>query len=98
MNDAFVDALALKNYAVIDNFLTPEEVRFYKSQIDNLYKEEQFKKAGIGAKNTQTVIKEIRSDYIFWLKNDSEQSVLIFKKINELTGSNRLLTVFYVCL
>ncbi len=86
MTEKFVDELAEQNYAIIDNFLTQEEIDFYRSEINSLYTEEQFKRAGIGAKGEQTIDKQIRTDYIFWLKNDlsDNASSIIFRKIDAL--------------
>lgn len=86
MTEKFVDELAEQNYAIIDNFLSQEEIDFYRSKIDSLYNDEQFKKAGIGAKEEQTIDKQVRTDYIFWLKNDLENaaSAVIFSKIDTL--------------
>jgi len=85
--NGIADGLAEEGYAVVDQFLSQQEV----DAILNLdtFKNglAQFKKAGIG-KNQQLQINEsIRGDYIQWLdKNTAPPSVKIYlERLNALT-------------
>lgn len=85
--NAIADGLAEEGYAVVDQFLSMQEVDAildldtFKNGLD------QFKKAGIG-KNQQLQINEsIRGDYIQWLdKNTAPSSVKVYlDRLHELT-------------
>ena len=86
--NGIADGLAEEGYAVVDQFLSQQEVDAileldtFKSGLA------QFKKAGIG-KNQQLQINEsIRGDYIQWLdKNTAPASVKVYlDRLNELTS------------
>lgn len=84
--DAIADGLAENGYAVIENFLAPEEVNEillldeFKNGIN------QFKKASIGKKQDIQINEAIRGDYIHWLdKNTASPPVLIYlNRLQEL--------------
>lgn len=82
MNEVFdriADKLAEKSYAIIDSFLSPEEVRAILALPHFAQHEQHFKKAGIG-KNADLQINEaIRGDYILWLdKNTAPPAALVY--------------------
>ena len=65
--DRLVDGLADQGYAIIDNFLSPEEVDAIL-QLDEFNGELlQFQKAGIGKKADKQINESIRGDYIQWI-------------------------------
>jgi SM-20-related protein len=69
--DRIADELVDKNYAIIDSFLSSEEVKAILALPHFAHHEQQFKKAGIG-KNADLQINEaIRGDYILWLDKDT---------------------------
>lgn len=77
--DSIADGLAEKGYAIVDNFLSGEEV---KAILELSYfndHQQHFKKAGIG-KNADLQINEaIRGDYIFWVdKHSAPASTLVY--------------------
>lgn len=85
--NAIADGLAEEGYAVVDQFLTQEEV-------DDLLNLEtfkiglaQFKKAGIGKNQQHQINESIRGDYIQWLdKNTAPPSVKVYlDRLNDLT-------------
>ncbi len=65
--DQLVDGLADQGYAIIDNFLSAEEVDAIL-QLDEFNGELlQFQKAGIGKKAEKQINESIRGDYIQWI-------------------------------
>lgn len=90
MNDTFeilVDGLADVGYAVIDNFLSEQEVEAILEVADFRNALLQFGKAGIGKHQNKQINESIRGDYIQWI--DKEKSVVpitvYLKKLEELT-------------
>lgn len=89
MNELFdlvADGLADKSYAIIDNFLTSDEVDQILTLPHFNQHEQIFKKAGIG-KNADLQINEaIRGDYILWLdKNTAPPAAGVYlNRLNEL--------------
>lgn len=89
MNELFdlvADGLADKSYAIIDNFLTSDEVDQILTLPHFNQHEQIFKKAGVG-KNADLQINEaIRGDYILWLdKNTAPPAALVYlNRLNEL--------------
>ncbi|WP_347157500.1 2OG-Fe(II) oxygenase [Pontibacter chitinilyticus] len=66
--EQIADRLSDKGYAIIDNFLTPQEVRDILDVLAHHREQGTFKKAGIGAADQFTVDKEVRGDYIRWIE------------------------------
>lgn len=86
--ECIADGLAEKGYAVIDQFLSQNEV-------DAILKSESFKnatqifqKAGIGKNTGHQINEAVRGDYIQWLdKNSAEPSSLVYlNRLNELVS------------
>lgn len=83
--DAIVDGLAEHGYAVEDQFLSQAEV-------DEILKaggfqaSSDFKKAGIGNKQSLQIQEAIRGDYIKWLdKADSQEAINVYlSRLQEL--------------
>ncbi|NOS92565.1 MAG: 2OG-Fe(II) oxygenase [Cyclobacteriaceae bacterium] len=93
MNDLFkqqlnqlADGIAEAGYAIIDDFLSPEEVQNIQ-QLDGFKNGLlQFKKAGIGKSQEKQINEAIRGDYIQWIKPESAEPALkvYLSKLNEL--------------
>lgn len=84
--DRIADELVDKNYAIIDSFLSSEEVKAILALPHFAQHEQYFKKAGIG-KNADLQINEaIRGDYILWLdKNTASPAALVYlNRLDEL--------------
>jgi SM-20-related protein len=82
--EAIADGLAEHGYAVADQFLSQQEV-------DEILREDfqtnsDFKKAGIGSKQSLQILEAIRGDYIKWLDKDkSPEAVRIYlNRLQEL--------------
>ncbi len=85
--NGIADGLAEEGYAVVDQFLSQQEVDAILDLDTFKNGLTQFKKAGIG-KNQQLQINEsIRGDYIQWLdKNTAPPSVKVYlDRLNDLT-------------
>jgi SM-20-related protein len=90
MNSHFeilVDGLADHGYAVVDNFLTEQEVNSIL-QLDD-FKDAllQFNKAGIGKQQDKQINESIRGDYIQWIdkQKSAEPLALYLKRLELLT-------------
>ena len=81
-----IEDLTSKQYSIIDNFFTSEEVVALRQSLLNKYEEDAFKKSAIGNRTNEVIKKAIRGDIILWIDenniNASEQ--LFFNKINDL--------------
>ncbi len=80
------DGLADQGYAIIDGFLSPEEVQSIL-QLDGFQNgNSQFKKAGIGKHGDKQINESIRGDYILWVDRTSEGPAIqsYLSKLNEL--------------
>ncbi|MDX5481306.1 MAG: oxidoreductase, partial [Hymenobacteraceae bacterium] len=62
--EQIADRLSDKGYAIIDNFLEPEEVRNLLEVLQHHQEQGTFKKAGIGSSDQYQVDKQVRGDYI----------------------------------
>jgi SM-20-related protein len=80
------DGLADKGYAIIDSFLSQEEVK-YILQL-NEFKEGlmHFKKAGIGQRDDKQINEAIRGDFIKWIdRNTAPEAIKVYlSRLNEL--------------
>ena len=78
--------LTSKQFSIIDNFFTSEEVLALRQSLLQKYKEDAFKKSAIGNRTNEVIKKAVRGDIILWINenniNASEQ--LFFNKINDL--------------
>ena len=93
MNEQFIhqlnqlaDGVAENGYAVVDNFLNPEEVQSIQ-ELDGFKNGLlQFKKAGIGKSQEKQINEAIRGDYIQWIKPESAEPPLqvYLTKLKEL--------------
>jgi SM-20-related protein len=69
--DTIADGLADKGYAIIDQFLSAEEVHQILQLDDFKNALLQFKKAGIGKSADKQINEGIRGDYIQWIDKES---------------------------
>lgn len=83
--DSIADGLAESGYAVADQFLSQQEVESIQ-QAGGFQTDSEFKKAGIGNKQSLQIQEGIRGDYIKWLdRNDAPESVRVYlQRLDEL--------------
>jgi SM-20-related protein len=75
------DGLADKGYAIIDHFLSKEEVSSILELDDLRNCLLRFKKAGIGQHQDKQINETIRGDYINWIdRNNCSPSILVYLK------------------
>lgn len=84
--ETFVQDILLQGHAIIDNFLSVQEVQDLSTTLLAFYEKGKFKKAGIGNQIQLQVVSEIRGDYICWLEKDTLQicNDLYFNKIDQV--------------
>lgn len=61
------DMLSENHYAVIDQFLTSQEVSDILIGLENKQTQKKFKKAGVGQNKEHQLNSEIRGDLIYWI-------------------------------
>lgn len=83
--DAIADGLATNGYAVADQFLSQPEVEAIH-QGGGFGTDTDFKKAGIGNKQSLQIQEAIRGDYIKWLdRRESPEAVCVYlQRLEEL--------------
>ena len=81
------DIVAVK-YAIVEDFFTAEDVHVLRQSLIDKHEENAFKKAAIGNRVNETIVKSIRGDIILWIDEDeaNEAESLFFEKINDLVG------------
>lgn len=83
--DTIADGLAEYGYAVADQFLSQQEVNQILAEGKFQSSADEFKKAGIGNKQSLQIQEAIRGDYIKWLdKTTSPGAVQVY--LNRLDG------------
>lgn len=75
-----------KQYSIIDNFFTSEEVLALRQSLLYKYEEDTFKKSAIGNRTNEVIKKAIRGDIILWIDEDraNNAEAMFFNKINDL--------------
>ena len=76
MAGKLIDSFYESGLAVVDDFISPEEVAMLLEEIKK--RQDSFKKAGIGNKQNYQVRSEIRGDLIEWLDREKE---ILFREI-----------------
>ena len=86
--EQIISDIGKQQFSVIENFFLDEEVALLRQSILNKYEEDTFKKAAIGNRLNETIVKSIRGDVILWMdetKADTTE-ILFFNKINDLVS------------
>jgi len=86
--ETIIEGIVNKQYVVVDDFFSTEEVTLLKNGLLDVLHQQAFKKSAIGNRTDEKVIEAIRGDYIFWLdeQTDTPASALFFKKVNDLVA------------
>lgn len=84
--EKIIHDIGQQQYSIIDDFFSSETVFTLRQSLLNKYETDRFKKAAIGNRVNETIIKSIRGDHILWIDethiNTAEH--LFFDKINDL--------------
>ncbi len=75
-----------RQYSIVDNFFSAEEVVALRNSLWEKYEKDRFKKAAIGNHFSEVIEKTVRGDFILWLNeagaNEAEEH--FFNRINDL--------------
>ena len=86
--ERIINDILLHKYSIVENFFSDEEVSILRQSLLNKHEEDAFKKAAIGNRVNEMIVKSIRGDVILWMDEQradvSEQ--LFFNKINSLVN------------
>ncbi len=80
--------IANQKFSIVEHFFSSDEVAVLRQTLIEKYAEDTFKKAAIGNKLNETIVKSIRGDVILWMdetKADTSEK-LFFNKINDLVN------------
>lgn len=84
--ERIITDVAKQKFSIIDSFFDANEVEFLRASLLEKYEEDAFKKAAIGNKFDEAIVKAVRGDVILWIdeikSNPAEN--LFFNKINDL--------------
>lgn len=80
--------ISSQRFSIVEDFFTNEDVLVLRESLLKKYEEDNFKKAAIGNKTNELIVKSIRGDFILWMdevKADVSERVF-FNKINDLVA------------
>ena len=86
--EQIISDLQTQQFSVVESFFSLEEVEQLRTSLFEKYAADDFKKAAIGNKVNENVVKSIRGDVILWM-NDKEANPaeqLFFDKVNALVS------------
>lgn len=84
--EQIISDIANQQFSLIEDFFFVDEVSTLRDSLLEKYEQDTFKKAAIGNRLNESIIKSVRGDNIFWLdelKSDIPEK-LFFEKINDL--------------
>lgn len=79
----WADSLATNDWLVIDNFLSPSNLKKLQDYLFAKLEEEEFRKAGIGALGDFKIENEVRGDWIYWLDKNRDTEISSFFQLIE---------------
>jgi SM-20-related protein len=84
--ERIISDIANQQFSIVENFFSPDEVSILRTSLIEKYEEDAFKKAAIGNRTNETIIKSIRGDVILWIDETKTNTAeaLFFDKINDL--------------
>ena len=84
--ERIISDLLESGYSIADAFFSEQEVAILRASLLTKYEEDNFKKAAIGNRTNEMIVKSIRGDFILWMdesKMDATEAVF-FNKVNDL--------------
>lgn len=84
--ETIINDLLSQQYSIVEAFFSAEEVEILRKSLIEKHEENAFKKAAIGNRFEETIVKSIRGDVILWMdesKADASEQ-LFFNKLNDL--------------
>ncbi len=86
--EQIISDIGKQQFSIVESFFTDEEVAVLRQSIQEKHEEDNFKKAAIGNRLNETIVKSIRGDVILWMDETGANAAekLFFNKINDLVG------------
>lgn len=84
--ERIISDILKQKYCIVEDFFSEADVQELRKSLLNKYAKDAFKKAAIGNRINETVIKSIRGDVILWIDENKADSAekLFFDKINNM--------------
>lgn len=74
--ELIADQLAQQSYAVVDQFLSTEQVILFHQLVFDYYQSGQFKNAGVGRGSNYLEKEKVRGDQIYWLSENTTEPLI----------------------
>ncbi|PWI30596.1 oxidoreductase [Flavobacteriaceae bacterium LYZ1037] len=86
--ERIIEDILARQYSVVEDFFTDEEVLVLRQSLIEKHEEDAFKKAAIGNRVNEIIVKSIRGDVILWIDEmkANEAEMIFFNKINSLVS------------
>lgn len=86
--ERIIEDLLAQQYSIVEDFFTAEDVSILRQSLVEKHEEDAFKKAAIGNRVNEIIVKSIRGDVILWMDElqANEAEMLFFNKINNLVN------------
>jgi SM-20-related protein len=86
--EQIISDIGKQQFSIVERFFADEEVAILRQSIQEKYEEDNFKKAAIGNRLNETIVKSIRGDVILWIDETRADAAekLFFNKINDLVS------------
>jgi SM-20-related protein len=86
--EQIIQDIRLQKFSIIDDFFSSETVSLLRQSLLNKHEEDRFKKAAIGNRVNELIIKSIRGDQILWIDETKTNPAedLFFNQINDLVS------------
>ncbi|WP_100613561.1 2OG-Fe(II) oxygenase [Confluentibacter citreus] len=84
--EAIITDILSKKYSIVEDFFSAEDVAILRQSLLKKHEENAFKKAAIGNRFEETIVKSIRGDVILWMDETQADAseLLFFNNINNL--------------
>lgn len=86
--ESIITDLISQKYTMVEDFFSADEVSVLRISLLEKHDEDSFKKAAIGNRVNEVIVKTIRGDIILWIDEltANPAELLFFKKINDLVA------------
>jgi SM-20-related protein len=86
--EQIIQDIGWKKFSIIDDFFSSEIVSHLRQSLLNKHEENRFKKAAIGNRVNELIVKSIRGDHILWIDEMTANTAesLFFNQINDLVS------------
>jgi SM-20-related protein len=86
--EQIIQDIGWKKFSIIDDFFSSEIVSHLRQSLLNKHEENRFKKAAIGNRINELIVKSIRGDHILWIDERTANTAesLFFNQINDLVS------------